>query len=176
MKNNLLTVASILTLGFFTNSAIAQSNTVTATTAGAEIASPIALSATGTLEFGSMYLTAAGTVTLNASTAARTITGGVVLMTSGATPSTPQFTVTGTADRTYAISLPTSITVTEPGTTTMTIDNLKTYVASVGDDTTTAGTLLTGSDTFKLGGILNVTGTQVAGVYAGVYNVTVDYN
>lgn len=85
-----------------------------------------------------------------------------------ATTTAAFFTATGQADATFAIDLPTSITLTD-GTNTMTVDD---FMSSVG----IAGVQLTsGSREFYVGATLNIGSAQPAGVYNGNFDVTVTY-
>jgi hypothetical protein len=176
MKNNLFTVLTIFTIGFFTNNISAQGATITATTAGAEIASPITLKQDSVLEFGAMIVSATdGTCVLDPEDTGRTATGGVTLITSGATPNAAGYTVGGTASRNYAITLPTTITV-KNGVNDMTINSINSYVTSKTAFSTTGTLASNAQDTFKVGGTLYVDASQAAGVYAGTFQVTVNYN
>ena len=176
MKNKLLTVVVILGIGFFTNNISAQGATIIATTAGAEIASPITLAQSSVLEFGAMIVSAtAGTCTLNPEDTGRTATGGVTLITSGATPSVAGYTVGGTASRNYAITLPASITVVN-GINNMTINGIGSFVGSKTAVSSTGTLDSNAQDIFKVGGTLIVDASQAAGVYAGTFAVTVNYN
>jgi hypothetical protein len=59
----------------------------------------------------------------------------------------------------------------------MDIDALMVKVDGAGEATAVGatGTLTLGASTFLLGGRLNISATQEIGVYAGTYDVTVDY-
>jgi len=141
-----------------------------AATATATTIRPLSLVKTSDLEFGTIVPSAtAGTVTVDATTNARTKTGGVVLAT-GATPGAAGFTAAGLVNILALITLPTNITLTRGGgTETMLVDNI----------TTNGGTtrLFPGSATIDVtvGGRLNVGANQVAGSYSGTFNVTVIY-
>ena len=78
------------------------------------------------------------------------------------------FSVTGEGSQTYAITLPSSATLTSGGNT-MTVD---TFTHDAGGSPTLSG----GSDSFNVGATLQVGGSQAAGVYSGTYAVTVNYN
>lgn len=148
--------------------------TASAATAGATASvvtlRPLSLVKTDDLEFGTVVSSAtAGTVTINASTDARSVAGGVVGAT-GATPSAAHFTAAGVVNLVALIALPASITLTRAGgTETMTV----TSISSNG------GTLRafpgTATIDVAVGGTLNVAANQAPGSYAGTFTVNVLY-
>jgi hypothetical protein len=141
--------------------------------ATATIITPISITNVADLNFGNIVAgTGAGTVTV-ATTGTRTSTGDVILPSATlGTVNAAEFTVTGLADATYAITLPTtSIDISETGGTTMTVDNF-TSNPSVTD----GGVLTNGTQTLSVGATLNVGAGQAAGDYTGKFSVTVAYN
>ena len=58
----------------------------------------------------------------------------------------------------------------------MTISGLLARFNGAGADAIVSTLSATGTDNFTLGGTLTVAAAQVAGIYAGAFNVTVDYN
>ncbi len=80
-----------------------------------------------------------------------------------------EFTVTGFAGATYAVTVSNSTTLTSSGNT-MTVDNFETSL------TGNSGVLEGGQQTFKVGATLNVEENQSDGNYEGSFNVTVAYN
>jgi hypothetical protein len=143
------------------------------TDAFANIVNPITISETRALHFGTLSVSAtAGTCVLTAA-GVRSQTGGVTLTSFTPTATSAAYTVTGSANLNYAITLPAApITVTRGGgSETMTVS---TYTSNkVGN----AGTLNgSATDTFTVGATLNVNASQVAGLYQGNFNVTVAYN
>ncbi|NLT02956.1 MAG: DUF4402 domain-containing protein [Bacteroidales bacterium] len=107
----------------------------------------------------------------------RTADGTVDLI--GDDASCALYTVTGTAGSAYTVTLPSSdVTLTGPtggtGTSTMTLNTFSINVD--GTDAATTGTLTGGSSNFAVGGKLTVASDQIAGAYAGTFNVTVAYN
>lgn len=158
----------------------AQSANITANSS-AEIVVPLTIIdnsgiAGGTnLNFGRMTIspTVAGTVVLTAQNA-RTTTGGVTAVPS--TTSTASFGLTGRAGSTYQITLPGNINITrEGGAETMMVNNFTSIPLSAGVQQLT-GTLIGGTDSFTVGGTLNVAAAQAVGVYVGTFTVTVAYN
>ncbi|UQD57334.1 DUF4402 domain-containing protein [Flavobacterium sp. K5-23] len=178
MKKNLLLLFVVFVFTTLASNVSAQTiATVTGTTAGAKLIRPMGLSRTSALHFGTINILTpgSGTVILNPSDATRTFTG--VLQQSLVNPpaTNAAFNVTGTKDTFYLVSLPSEIFVTD-GTTTMTIDNITASFATAGAIAFRGILNGSGQDSFKVGGTLNVTALDAGGVYAGIFNVSVDYN
>jgi hypothetical protein len=176
MKKLILLIAVMLVMTGFTSMIFAQA-TVVGTTAGAEIITPISLSQDEVLHFGTMsVLAGTGGTCILSTQGVRTTggAGGVNLSAAAPTSTNAAYTVGGTDGVTYAIQLPASITVSN-GVPTMIINALLAHTASAGVDGLT-GTLVGGSDTFTVGGTLNVNAGQATGSYTGTFDVTVAYN
>lgn len=160
MKNFLK--LSILTLSLINLS----SNAIAASTSGsstARVLTPIAVTATTALQFGSFTSSAtAGTITQ-----AGAVTGGVTAVSS--TRSAGVFTVTGesSANTNYSFTLPSSVTLTS-GANTMTAS--LSYASG-----NASRTLISGNDAVTINGTLTVAANQAAGAYTGTYNVTAIY-
>ncbi len=108
---------------------------------------------------------AAGTVAIDVA-GARTCAAN---LTCTGTTSAADFTVVGTANSTYTVTLPADANIAS-GANTMLVDN---FVSSLTGET---GTLISGTDSFQLGATLNVGANQATGTYAGTFTVTVEYN
>lgn len=167
MKRMKRLISFAVILVAFTAATFAQvSATATAT---ATIITPIAITKTVDMNFGSLAVNATpGTVVINPVTSARSATGGVTLI--GATVAPATFTVTGLAAAVYTISLPASTTITS-GANNMTVNTFT-------SDPTPTGTLTGGTSTLRVGAQLNVSGSQAAGIYDNVgspFTVTVNY-
>lgn len=149
------------------------------TTAAAQIVTPIAISETSPLHFGTMAVLAGtgGTCVLSTQ-GARTQTGGVNLSVQNPSASNAAYNVSGALNTAYSITLPASITVTESvsGSATMTIDHLLARPASAGADALSGTLSNSGTDSFSVGGTLNVSAGQSTGLYTGSFDVTVAYN
>ena len=154
---------ALAVIGFSANSFAQASATATAT-----IISPISISKTNDLNFGLVASsTSAGTVVLTPA-GARTPTG--VTLSSGGTTTAASFGVSGQGAYTYAITLPSSITLTD-GTNFMTVNTFTSTPSGT-------GALSGGTQTVNVGATLNVLANQVAGVYTTgtPFVVTVAYN
>jgi len=182
MKKIILFAAVVLMAGFSTTAMAADVTSKSLTVdAGAQLIVPMTLVQGTPLHFGTINLLAgaAGTVILNTA-GVRSFTGvAESLVIPHATNAT--FTVGGTKNETYALTLPETITVTESGVgaTTMTISALTVKFGTAAEKTAVAATSVlsdTGADSFIVGGTLTVTVAQAGGIYAGTFPVTVDYN
>ena len=143
--------------------------------AEATIVTPLTIAKNVDLNFGNVAVSAsiAGTVVL-APAGTRTTggAGGVTLPSTTGTVAGADFTVSGQASYTYAITLPTTATLTDGGLNNMSINAFTSVPA-------TTGTLSTGgTQNLKVGATLNVAAAQAAGVYtnATAVPVTVNYN
>lgn len=167
MKNLKFFTLAIAILGF-TATSFAQNTATTTATASANILQHLTIVNAGNLNFGNIIASnALGTVkVIPAGT--RTATDGAALPTGVAgTVSAAAFTVTGEEDATYAVTLPTApVTITD-GTNNMTVTAFESNSTNV---------LTGGTQTFQVGGTLNVAASQAAGAYTGTFSVTVAYN
>ena len=170
----------------FTKNTTAQTLSTINASAGASIIVPMRLTEQNSLNFGSTNKQSgvAGSVVLSTSDASRDFNGGVSGSSIGDAASNAVFNLYGKDGSSYSITLPTSITVVEPGSMSMTIDELKIRFNGGSSDIAINGAnnsiskMLNndGADSFRLGGKLNIQSEQVAGLYSGTYSITVDYN
>ena len=173
MKNfsKVLAIAAVA-LGF-ANSSFAQATATAA--ASATIITPISIAKNVDMAFGNVAVSATtgGTVIL-APAGTRTTggAGGVTLPATTGTVAGADFTVTGQASYTYAITLPSTATLTDGATHTMIVNAFTSFPATTG--------VLSGGGTqdLKVGATLNVSAAQTAGTYtnATAVPVTVNYN
>jgi len=181
MKKSIILFAAIAMIAGFSTKANAQTSaTITGTTAGAKLIVPMAIFQDAPLHFGTINVLTgtAGTVVLPSNSTTRSFTGGVAASSVAPLATNAAYHVTGTKNTTYALTLPSTITVTETigGTETMTISSLTARFNGAGADAVTSTLSSTGTDNFTIGGTLTVAEDQEGGVYAGTFNVTVDYN
>jgi len=184
--------AAIVLMAGFSTTIMAQTSATTTdeTTAGAVLIKPMTLTETSPLHFGSITLigtTEGGTVALSTANV-RTISGGGIGTLSSATPlsTNAAYNVTGTYNETYALTLPSTITVTETiaastGINTMDITALTVlFTSGTPVEKTASGATsvlnASGLDSFKVGGTLTVAAGQIGGIYEGTFPVSVDYN
>lgn len=170
MKNLLFIAIAIF--GF---SAVSFGQETATATATGTIVTPIAIANAGDLNFGNVAVQSVlgGTVIL-AADGTRTTggAGGVTLPASAGTVSAAHFDVTGTANYTYTITLPTTATTVTSAGNIMTVDN---FTSTPTSDGTLDGS---GAQTIDVGATLNVAAGQPAGEYTSTipFNVTVNYN
>ena len=127
------------------------------------------------MNFGNIAVsaTAAGTVVLGTNSTRTTGGGGgVTLPATTGTVAAASFTVSGQAGYTYAITLPSSCTITDGSSNNMTVNGFTSTPATTG--TLSSG----GTDVLNVGATLNVSAAQVAGTYTNATGVpvTVNYN
>lgn len=136
-------------------------------TASATIAAAVTVTKQTDLEFGLISPTAvAGTVTVS-DAGARSGDVNVELL-SGASPSQASFLVSGAANQSISVTIPTSAALTGPGT-----DMTATLSQTEAGTQTLDGS---GNFTVDVGADLAVGASQTAGSYSGSFNVTVIYN
>jgi len=173
MKKVVVIIAAIV---LFAGSTKVMAQATENTAAAAKIVTPISITETSSLHFGTMAILAGtpGTCVLSTQ-GVRTQTGGVNLSVQAPTASNAAYNVSGAVNTTYSITLPASITVTS-GPANMTINALLARTASAGSDGLTGTLSAGGTDSFTVGGTLNVSQGQATGTYTGTFDVTVAYN
>lgn len=182
MKSHFLKIGMLVILAVFTYNVQAQTSAEETTNAGAVLIVAMTLSETSPLHFGSNVLTttAGGTVVLPSNSTTRTYTGGVAASAATPVATNAAYNVTGTALETYSLTLPSTVTVTHTsavaGVITMEISSMTARFNGAGADATTSTLSADGTDSFTLGGTLTVGANQVGGVYAGTFDVSIDYN
>jgi len=185
MKKLFTLFIAIVIMAGFTGKIFAQTSATlaTPTDAGAVLIKAMTLAQTAPLHFGSIQLTsnAGGTVVLPSNSTTRVFTDAVA--TSAATPvaTNAAYNVTGTINETYALTLPTTTTVTHTTVATgvyqMDITLMKARFANtIAGDATISHLDDSGNDSFTLGGTLTVKPAQLGGIYHGTFNLSVDYN
>lgn len=178
MKKNIFILVLIFINVCLTLKSTAQTTAAIASTnVQAKLIVPLSITETSSLHFGTINILGgeAGTVVLPPDSTTR-IFDGVVGSAVAPLATNAAYTVSGTKNVSYGVSLPSSITVIEAGGDAMTITNLKARFNTTSQDSTTSTLDVNGTDSFKLGGTLVVTANQIPGTYTGSFNVSVDYN
>ena len=133
-------------------------------------ASAQTLNNTTALSFGAFTAGSGGTITVGTS-GARVKTGSVILVNQAGTASAAQFTISGTPNAMFTISLPVDGTVflSDGGSGSMALNGFASSPAAVG--------VLSGGGTqqISVGATLSVGGAQTTGNYSGAFSVTVNY-
>ena len=154
-----LTIAAVATLSVGATAAHAATATATAK---AKILKQVSVAQKADLNFGTIVTgTGASTVVVTPA-GARTCGAGLVCT---GTPVAALFEIVGTVDQVVTLVAPASValTATGGGSMTVTLNN------------PTATRKLTGTDSFTVGGTLNVGAAQADGEYSGTFDVTVNY-
>jgi hypothetical protein len=173
MKNIFKAIATTVVLAGIANSSFAQASTNAA--CNATIITPISIVKVNDMNFGNVAVAAgtSGTVVL-APAGTRTTggAGGVTLPSTAGTVSAASFTVSGQATFTYSITLPSSITISDGASHTMTVNGFTSNPSATG--TIGSG----GTQTLTVGATLNVAAAQAANAYTNATGVavTVNYN
>ena len=177
MKNKLGLLAIVLL--FAGNSMFAQTTASATAAAYAKIIAPIAITLQADLHFGDIVAgTAAGTVTMPATSDVRTALGGASLPTTSQTAiNRALFYVTGEPTYTYVITLPADGVVSVGNGTggTMAINGFT-------SSPTPTAVLVAGNNSLYVGATLTVGASQASGAYStallggtGAFTVTVNY-
>ena len=131
--------------------------------ASAVIFTPLTISSTVEMDFGTLASAGGGTLVLNLDNSLTPSAGVTVI---AGTPTAASFTVEGISGATYSISIPASITLADGGNT-MTVNPIT---------NNSTGTLTGGEDTFAVGGTLNVSAGQLPGTYTNTTDLTITVN
>jgi hypothetical protein len=169
-KMKKLLVIAVLALGF--TSAKAQQTSNATADASATIITPISISKTADMNFGNIAVSAsAGGTVILAPAGTRTTTGNVTLPATTGSPAAAAFTVTGQGNYTYSITLPSSATLSDGQSHTMSVGSFTSTPSST-------GTLSSGTQNITVGATLTVAAGQATGTYttSSPFTVTVNYN
>jgi hypothetical protein len=180
MKKLLMLFTAVVLMAVFAATGMAQTSASTTTDAGAKLIVPMMIYQDAPLHFGTinLLLGVAGTCVLPSNNTIRAFSGGIIGSSVAPLPTNAAYHVTGTMNSTYALTLPSTITVTETvgNSATMTINTIKARFNGQLTDGVTSTLSATGTDSFTLGGTLIVAAAQVAGIYHGTFTLSVDYN
>ena len=170
-KNNSLNIILGLLVVMASSSGLFAQATATAS-ATAIIIAPITLTKTVDMNFGNIAVAAStgGTVILSTSGSRTTGgSGGVTLPATTGAVTAASFTVAGASGYSYAITLPSSCTISDGSGHTMTVNSFTSNPSSI-------GTLTGGSSTLNVGATLNVSAAQTANTYTNSTGVSVTVN
>jgi hypothetical protein len=175
---------TVLLTGFAINlSAQNSSEGAISANAEAKLIKAMTLAENAQLDFGSNLLLDAsgGTVVLPSDSNTRTYGGDGVAAAAVGPAVNGIYTVTGTADESYALTLPQGFNVTHVdggggNVANMTVTSILARFNGANGDATTSALAPDGTDSFTLGATLTVGNNQKAGVYTGTFPISVDYN
>ena len=161
---------SLVVLGFSTASFAQSSATATAS---ATLLTPISISKTADMSFGTLASNAVGgSVTLTPAGVISASGTGVRIM-NNSTGAAASFTVTGEAGQSFSISHPATITLTS-GSNTLTVNSI---INDVTNSNSGSGTVATGgTKVINLGGVLVVPANAPKGTYSNTSDLTVTVN
>lgn len=155
--------------------AMAQSASTTGT-GSITVIRPLTVTKNADLKFGTVVrpTTGAGTVTVSAA-GARSVTGGVVGLSSGDTPQAAQFTIDGEGGQSISVTVPGTFSIAN-GTDTLTVTTSNNLAGSAASQTLSNALGSAGSLSFKVGGSVPVGSTAPTGLYSGTFTVSAAYN
>lgn len=143
-------------------------------TAEATVVTPIAIAASSpNLRFGSFSTNAAAQTVAIDTAGARTLTGALGVGTGQNAFGAASFAITGDSTLTYAITLPTTSTISTGDGVGVT-KNMT--VSSFVSNPSGTGALTGGAQTLLVGATITTVASQLVGAYTGTFTVTVAYN
>lgn len=164
--------AAVVALAAAASPVYAQSSATTSANATTRIIQAISISKTADMAFGNVVKPSSGNGTYTIGNGADTLSvSGTGAAAASGTTSRAKFTVTGEGAQTFAITVPSTMTMTS-GANNVTV-NLTT-AASTGSLSGSLGS--SGTASVNVGGNFTIANTQASGDYTGSFNVTVAYN
>lgn len=132
----------------------------------------LSVAATSDLNFGRIQVPTTGSseVSISANTGNRTVTGGAFAYPTPA-PTRGSFTISGEGNQQVSVSIPTTITLTGPGSLTLNVTDTAPATPRLSGALGALGTYV-----FHVGGTFTISPTTPTGAYSGVLTVSVDYN
>ncbi len=168
----------LLAAGLVSGQAMAQSTAIGTATASATILRPITITKTTDMNFGNVVPSSeAGTVVLLPDGTRSSTAGSTFIPSNPGTVTAAAFTIEGEGAATYSVTLPLSVSLTGGTGTAMTVATFTSTPGTVAGAGTLSGSAgADGTQTLLVGGTLAVGATQAAGLYSGLFDVTVAYN
>lgn len=162
-----LTIAGVAAIALAGTAAYAATGT---SSSSANVLTQVTLTKTADLNFGTIVNSPAAATVVISPAGARTCGTGLVCT---GTVSAAAFGISGSKNQVVRMTVPASVTLSSGTTGTVgTNDTMTaTLLSSAPSTTLSAG----GTSSFSVGGTLSVGANQSDGVYAGTFNVTVDY-
>jgi hypothetical protein len=176
MSNKFLIAAAAALVAAVASPVLAQSSASTTGTGSITIIRPITIAKTADLAFGTVVRpsTGAGTAVVSAA-GARTVTGGVVGLSSGATPAAAAFTVTGEGGQSISVTIPATFTMIN-GADSLTVTTSNNLTGSASAQTLSNALGAAGTLGFTVGGSVPIASTTTTGLYSGTFTVSAAYN
>lgn len=175
LRNLLPAIAATVALGL-AGAASAQTSANTTASGSLGVVQPITIAKVSDLSFGTVVrpVSGNGTVVIDASTGARTMTGGVSAIGGGpvTTVTRAVFTVSGEGGYNFTVTIPASFNITRNGNQ----DPIQvTLVSTTGTGTLSNSFGTTGTATVGIGGSVPISNGTPSGSYTGTFTVTVAY-
>ncbi|KQW82943.1 DUF4402 domain-containing protein [Brevundimonas sp. Root1279] len=176
MTNRLFAAAAALAVVAFAAPALAQSSVSTTGQGSITVIRPLTVTKNADLKLGTVVrpTTGSGTVAVSAA-GVRSVTGGVVGLSSGDTPQAAQFTVDGEGGQSVSVTVPATFTMAN-GSDTLTVTTNNNLSGSAAAQTLSNAGGAAGSLSFKVGGTVPVASNAPTGVYTGTFTVSAAYN
>lgn len=155
------------------NASSGNDGTLTGTSI-ANVVRSLSVTENSPLSFGAMVRpsSSTSTVTVNATTGVRTLTGSAVGVSSP-TPTRANYTVSGEGGRAMSISVPSSFVMAGPSGSNLTITTTNTVPGSPTLSGSTGGS---GTLSFSVGGAMTMSSSTPPGAYSGTFTITATYN
>jgi hypothetical protein len=174
MIKSLAVTAALLTVAVAAP-AMAQSASTTGS-GSVTIIRPLTITKDADLKFGTVVRPATGSGTVAVSAAGvRSVTGGVVGLSSGDAPQAAQFTVDGEGGQSISVTIPATFSIAN-GSDTLTVTTSNNLSGSAATQTLSNALGSAGALVFKVGGSVPVASTSPTGVYTGAFTVSAAYN
>jgi hypothetical protein len=174
MKTSLI-AAAVLVLTAAAAPAMAQSSSATGS-GSITVIRPLTITKTADLKFGTVVRpgTGSGSVVVSAA-GARSVTGGVVGLTSGDAPAAAAFSVAGEGGQSVSITIPATFSMAN-GTDTLVVTTSNSLTGSAASQTLSNALGSAGSLAFSVGGSTPIASTTATGAYTGTFTVSAAYN
>ena len=170
-----LTALGVLALTAIAAPAMAQSASTTGQ-GSITVIRPLTITKNADLAFGTVVRPSTGAGTAGVSAAGvRSVTGGVVGLSSGDTPQAAQFTVDGEGGQSVSVTIPATFSIAN-GSDTLTVTTSNNLTGSAAAQTLSNALGSAGSLVFKVGGSVPVASTAPTGLYSGAFTVSAAYN
>jgi hypothetical protein len=176
MTRKIIIIAAAALAAAVASPVLAQSSASTTGTGSITVIRPITITKNADLAFGAVVRPATGSGTAVVSAAgARSVTGGVVGLSSGATPAAAQFTVSGEGGQSISVTIPATFSMAN-GADTLTVTTSNNLTGSASAQTLSNATGAAGTLVFNVGGSVPIASTTPTGLYSGSFTVSAAYN
>ncbi|MEI7660829.1 MAG: DUF4402 domain-containing protein [Bacteroidota bacterium] len=172
-------IGVIIFLAAFPTTFRAQSQNIAVTTVGTTIVKALTLTQSAPLHFGSMSIPTApvNVVLTTSNNRFSSSPSNITLLSQSPVSENATYTVAGSNDATYAITLPSNgIVSISNGSKQIDIVDFVAHTASAGVDGSAGHLDGAGTDSFSVGATIKLENEQPYGNYTGTFGITVNYN